>query len=110
METTRLFEDTDRYAFDMDVCRPSRGWAQVDTSQDASYYGNWSNPFELITVSFAEGDVCINKCETAAEFRAEMIKIHDWHVTNGYKFGVDSMLKKDIEQAFVYLGLGGMLH
>ena len=47
----------DRYKYDFRQCKPSDGWAQLDTKQDAPYYGNWINPLTLETLSYCEGDV-----------------------------------------------------
>ena len=55
-EQTAFDPMTDRYSFDFKLCTPKNGWAQVDTSQDASYFGTWANPFERKTVSYCEGD------------------------------------------------------
>ena len=111
MITTRLFEpDTDRYSFDFDTCAASKGWAQVDTDQDASYFGNWANPFTLQTVSYAEGDICVHKADNAKEFAEEMIRTQLWHQDYGDWRGIDTMCSPRIEQAFVYLGLGQLFH
>lgn len=43
---TRGFECmSDRYKYDFRLCTSANGWAQLDTKQDASYFGNWINPF-----------------------------------------------------------------
>jgi hypothetical protein len=73
-----FLEGGDRYKFDLELCPASRGWAQWDTTQDASYYGTWVNPFRLTIVNFAEGDVTITRCETEAEFKDEARKLADW--------------------------------
>ena len=65
-------ENCDRYAFDYQHCQLSKGWAQLDTREDASYFGNWAHPEKLQIVSFAEGDVCVVSCESSDEFRAEI--------------------------------------
>jgi hypothetical protein len=44
METIRGFEMTNRYTFDFGTCSPQNGFAQVDTGQDAYYFGTWANP------------------------------------------------------------------
>jgi len=45
MKTITDFDpETSRYAFDFRLCHFKNGWAQLDTRQDASYYGNWINP------------------------------------------------------------------
>ena len=44
MKETREFKsDLGRYYFDGQACRSENGWAQVDTDQDAHYFGTWAN-------------------------------------------------------------------
>jgi hypothetical protein len=44
MKIIRRFQPGDRYRFDFDLCSCARGWAQVDTAQDASRFGTWASP------------------------------------------------------------------
>ena len=39
MKITREFCPGDRYTYDFGHCSYENGWAQVDTAQDASYFG-----------------------------------------------------------------------
>lgn len=112
METTRDFiANGDRYAFDFDVCSIARGYAQVDTSQDAWYYGTWANPFEKKIVSYCEGDITVQQCESPQEFVEEIRAIRDWNVENGHKFlGIDPGFNPDLRKEFVALGLLEFLH
>lgn len=41
MKTIRTFAPGERYDFDFGECSYANGWAQIDTRQDASYYGTW---------------------------------------------------------------------
>ena len=68
METIKKFMPADRYVFDFKLCAPRDGWAQVDTSQDASYYGTWANPFKLEVITYLEGDIVIKKADNTDEF------------------------------------------
>ena len=67
---TSFIGDGDRYRFDTGRCSIARGFAQLDTSQDAWYYGIWASPRRLEVVSYAEGDLSVTKCETVEEFAA----------------------------------------
>src|SRR5215469_8107964 len=58
---------SDRYRYD-DKLRSSDGWAQLDTTQDASYYGTWINPITFELFNFCEGDLYHTKCDDAADF------------------------------------------
>ena len=117
MERTTWFdEETDRYAFDFGVCSIANRFAQVDTSQDASYYGIWANPFSLTIVSYTEGDIEVAKATDKAEFIEELAKIKAFDATISPKskerFGIDCGWKREslLRAEFAWLGLGGLLH
>jgi len=111
MNKERYFSPSDRYLYDFKLCTSGKGWAQVDTSQDASYYGCWANPTELRVLSYAEGDVCLTKCDTEAEFIVEIRSIKSWNEENGYSFkGVDCLCNEGIIERFTKLGLAELLH
>ena len=38
MKITREFCPGDRYTYDFGLCSYEKGWAQVDTAQDVSYF------------------------------------------------------------------------
>ena len=72
MKTTREFAPADRYLYDFGLCSVANGWAQFDTAQDASYFGNWINPDRRMMFSYAEGDTTLVECETDEEFAAHV--------------------------------------
>lgn len=43
MGIIRSFEPGDRCRYDFDLCACARGWAQVDTAQDAAGFATWSS-------------------------------------------------------------------
>jgi hypothetical protein len=93
----------DRYKYDFDKCSFKKGWAQIDTSQDASYYGKWCNPTTLEIFSFVEGDCTSSTCENVEEFVQEL---EDFK-----KF--DNSMRIDAyknEHKFKELGLAHLLH
>lgn len=107
----------DRLHFDFGACRFDRGWAQVDTGQDASYYGQWANPFTFQVFRYAEGDTTLIKCDSAAEFAQELRGIRDWNDAQGHRFlGIDPGLdhtekaSNRLLHAFVSLGLTDLFH
>lgn len=55
MKITREFTAS-RYTYDFGLCSVGNGFNQIDTESDASYYGEWANPFRLIHFSYVEGD------------------------------------------------------
>lgn len=101
---------SDRYGFDFKSCTADKGWAQLDTKQDASYYGQWINPLTLEYVSYCEGDVTHYKYETEAEFVIGITETIQWHKDMGYFLGIDGMLRPEIIAAFTRLGLAEYLH
>ena len=56
----------DRYKYD-GMFTYAEGYAQVDTHQDAWYFGIWTNPKLKIIATYAEGDVTVEVATTDAE-------------------------------------------
>ena len=99
-------QDCDRYAFDFQHCRLADGWAQLDTQEDASYFGNWAHPERLQVVSFAEGDVCVSFCSSSDEFRAEIERIAAFFInTQGGTFRIDAGISPKAEASWASHGL-----
>lgn len=68
MQRTHTFiEDGDRYQADH-LLLP-QGYCQVDSTQDASYYGNWLHLDLLKAVTYAEGDLYQITFESPEEVR-----------------------------------------
>lgn len=55
IECIREFCPTDRYVYDFGKCSYAKGWAQVDTRQDASYYGTWDEPDRAQNIQLLRG-------------------------------------------------------
>jgi hypothetical protein len=110
MKTIKTFQPANRYLFDFNICKSSEGWAQIDTSQDASYFGTWANPFKLEIISYVEGDVYRKIAENIEEFTSEIRSIEEWNKESGYKFAIDGLCNDDIIQAFTNMGLKSLLH
>lgn len=111
MKQTREFASADRYTYDFGLCSISNGFAQVDTQQDASYYGTWANPFKLIVFSYTEGDCVTTECDTPAEFESELRAIKAFNEDNGWEFlGIDPGFEPELKAEFVKHGLSDLLH
>jgi len=112
MQTKTAFADgIDRYVFDFRVCTSDKGWAQLDTAQDASYFGNWVNPFTRELLSYAEGDVVRQTCESDEEFVRVVRERCEWYAEHdGKRPGIDPGFSADLKAAFERLGLGDWLH
>ena len=112
MKTIREFNPMlNRYAYDFGKCSFKNGFAQVDTSQDASYFGTWANPETLTVITYAEGDTTIRIAETTEEFVEELQTIKKWNEDNGYKFlGIDPGCGGKLKESFQSIGLGELLH
>ena len=101
----------DRYHFDFGECTAANGYAQVDTPQDASYFGIWTNPFDFITVSFMEGDIIRDIANDAKEYAEFLRKLHAaYEKMETPIIGIDPMLNDKLEQRFKELGLNDLLH
>ena len=102
--------DGSRYQYDNGL---PRDFAQLDTSQDASYYGNWASAKRLILFSYCEGDCTTTKCDTPEEFRQELKKFQDFCARVGYKFhGIDPgwIHTPEILQPWEAVGLSHLIH
>jgi hypothetical protein len=72
----RLANAGSRYAYD---CGPCRNWQQLDTWQDASYFGVWVHPTTRRIFTYCEGDRILVTCPTPASFRAELADARDFY-------------------------------
>lgn len=99
-----------RYNFDFDFCTYRKGWAQVDTSQDAPYYGTWCSPNKKQIVTYCEGDITVTTCKSDEEFVAELRRLAEWNRERGYWKGIDPGLTDVFRNRFVDLGVGDLLH
>lgn len=106
----REFAPTDRYLYDFKTCTAAKGWAQLDTRQDASYYGNWINPIKLELFSYCEGDTTLTKCDDEADFVKTVRECVAWHKDHDYFIGIDGMCNAAIIETFTRLGFGDLLH
>ena len=100
----------DRYKYDWGTCSSSNGFAQVDTRQDASFYGTWANPEKRIIFNYCEGDCTTTTCDTDEEFIAEMRELEEWNIKMGGFCKVDAGLREGAQEPWKRLGLGDMLH
>lgn len=111
MKTTREFCPANRYTYDFGACSPSLGWGQVDTEQDAEWFGIWAHPGKLLVFSYVEGDCTLHECETAEEFAAELRTIEAFEIEQGRKPArIDPGLNPECRAAFESVGLADMLH
>lgn len=110
MKRERSFQPSDRYRFDFGRCSAKNGWAQIDTRQDASYFGQWVNPSRLQIISYCEGDVCVTTCDDAAELVAELQHIREFHDAGDKFLGIDPGFNETLCAELVRVGLAGFFH
>ena len=112
MQITRDFRPfSDRYAFDTGPCSYANGFAQIDTKQDASYYGSWCSLSARTIVCFCEGDVTTTVCETDDEFIAQIREMARWNDEAEHgPMKIDAVFHNEMRQAFEQLGLADLLH
>jgi hypothetical protein len=104
------FANADRYLYDSKL---PRDFAQLDTSQDASYYGNWASAQRLVLFSYCEGDCTTTQCETVEEFRQELKRFQEFCKRIGYKFhGIDPgwIHTDELLQPWRDAGLSHLIH
>lgn len=107
----RAFIPSSRYRFDSGPCSYAKGYAQVDTRQDASYFGTWTSPAERKIVCYAEGDVTTQTADTDAEYVAAIRELAAWNDDHGWgPLKIDALANPPLAAAFIALGLGDLLH
>jgi hypothetical protein len=104
------FCPADRYLYDFRVCTYKKGWVQIDTRQDASYYGTWTNPQRREVFTYCEGDTTLVQCDTDDEYRQALREVADWNKQYGYWLGIDPGLEPEMKLRFERLGLADLLH
>jgi hypothetical protein len=75
MKIIREFCPNDLYIYDFGLCSCENGRVQVDTTQDASYFGTWANPIRLMIFSYCEGDTTLKAAASPEEFAVELREI-----------------------------------
>ena len=112
MKITRDFRPlSDSYSFDCGPCSYANGFAQIDTRQDASYYGTWCSPSKRTIVNFCESDVTTTVCETDEEFVRQVGELAAWNDESGYgPMKIDAVSHDALREAFETLGLADLLH
>lgn len=109
-----------RYVYDAGECSQSNGFAQLDTDQDASYYGTWANPTTFTIVNYCEGDLYRTTCDTPEEFVRAVRETYEWNVKRGHVRPGAGFIDpgytpldgtpNPIEDEFILLGLKDLLH
>ena len=75
----------DRYQFDFDDAFRGQGWQQLDTVDDAAWFGIWTNRDRLQVFTFAEGDASLITAPTPEAYNLEVQVIFEFHdVAPGY--------------------------
>ena len=105
MEIKKSFANCDRFIFDFNYCHFKKGYAQLDTTEDAHYFGNWVNFKSLELITYCEGDITINKCDDVDEFKKQLFKVVTWYKNNNTYKGIDLMDSKEIKEDFKKLNL-----
>ena len=107
----KYFIEASRYLFDFYHCSTKKGYAQVDTSQDASYFGTWTNSLKRTVFNYCEGDTCLNTAYNEYEYIQELLEIKKWNFEHGYIFkGIDPGFNKELKEKFTSLGLDELLY
>ena len=105
----REFEPASRYLYDFGLCSYENGFSQVDTSQDAGYYGTWANPYKFIIFNYCEGDCTTTICDNAEDFVKEMRELKDWNNRMEHSCAVDPGLDPLNIARWNELGLSDLL-
>ena len=112
-ELTGIYPDTpvwahvNRHTFDFGL---DRGWAQLDTEQDAPYYGGWTNPTERAILTYVEGDIEYRSFPNEEEYAAALREWVDWAKGARCFSGIDGMCRPKLIDHLKRLGFADALH
>lgn len=109
MNKQTYFLPVNRYYFDNKL-HVADGWSQIDTAQDAYYFGIWANPITLEYFSYAEGDCTEIAFGNNEEFISYIKYTKQWSVEAGYGFQIDGMCNELIINCWKSLGFERDLH
>ena len=112
MKKQRSFLDADRYRFDYKECSVKNNFAQIDTSQDAWYFGSWINPIDLKYVEYVEGDILRIQFDNPEELTEFIKGMNEWNKKHlsGKGIKIDTMLSDTLTKKFHKIGLSEFLH
>ena len=96
----------DRYYFDNNQCSYKKGWAQLDTEQDAHYFGMWINPTKLRIMSYMEGDIVERQFDNVEELTQYLSNMNQYEEYTR----IDPGLNPRFRQIFIDLGLDIFFH
>lgn len=108
--------ETDRYEFDFNKCSYSNGWFQVDTYQDAGYFGIWTNPTTREIVTYAEGDITRVVCDDDNSYAIELRTTASYYVSTYHEYWTSAKIDLGISnrfqssQRFAELGCAAYTH
>jgi hypothetical protein len=95
----------DRYEIDAMLC--PAGWAQLDTNEDASWYGIWAHPKRRTVSTYCEGDISVATSDTDEEFCQEVRRVASFHTRHDGWLRIDPV--HGDRSAWVALGLEDLL-
>lgn len=110
MKREDYFAPSDRYRYDFGMCSAEKGYCQVDTNQDAHYFGIWTNPHERKIVKYMEGDVSIQTADSDEEYVNEIRRLADAYQKMGDTIKIDCYTQPREKEKLESLGLGDLLH
>lgn len=108
MRETRSFaEDGSRYEIDFGPCSYDQCFLQIDTPEDAAWFGIWTNPDERIIASYMEGDIIVQHADTDMEYRSALL---DCLTKNNGKIDLGLSRRKAHRDRLDSLGLATAYH
>lgn len=99
MNVVTEFAPANRYVYDFNL---AKDFAQVDTKQDASYFGIWCSPSRLKIITYCEGDVTVQTAENSDELLAELKRMDEVYGGITFDPGFNEELADDLRKLGLY--------
>jgi hypothetical protein len=81
--TKTHIDDMDRYQIDFSMVGATGGYVQIDTVEDASWFGMWLDSRSRRLVIFAEGDLEVRSYDSDADLVTDLEHLDRRYVSEG---------------------------
>lgn len=99
-----------RYTLDFGMCSAQNGYCQIDTAQDASYFGQWTNPEKMDIVKYMEGDLEVHTAENEKEYVEAIRRLAKWNEEYQEGLKIDCYTQPRQKALLEEMGLSDLLH
>lgn len=98
-----------RYDYD-EKRTAANGWVQIDTCQDAPYFGIWAHAANRRIATFCEGDLMVEICDDDADFQKSLQACLAFYDRDGRPTKIDAAFSEPVAAPYHALGFSDRIH